>query len=858
MSSLPDVIDRYRRERAFQIAEVSERQRERLLEVLGNQSAQAAELAQSAGRLVGTTQDIAAEVSRMAAVADWAFPAIVEHLALTAERLGGVEQMLANPAETAAAEFYRNGTYALANGWWKDAVTDLSEAVQRYKYNPRTWFNLGVAQQRNNFTTAAAETYGQCAQYGVSIEPALAARAALLAAFNYRAAMQVDASAKILRAYAEKIDRCAELHLALGVHHQDHAHLVKALSLAPTLAVDARVGKTSGLEEAAAVVCHMADGPVHRLRAIEQAAVRLIDIAYRAGLEIVYTVPAPVNLPIGGVDALLLAHDAIPEAAEQVNHLGLEIRNKHRQGVSAAAVAARQASLAQSEAVTAAQMAQAMESSARDLAEEVAQADAMVHASSLSQAQNTAAPARATPTPAQEAARQAHKATRQAREAAAQAREAAAVAKGRVLSPSAESVRAASHMADLREELTRAGEILTCVTEACHSTEPDTGDDLQRYSAESEARHRGGSGMEVQTASWVPPHVRLEAMEAIGNKVQTGSWAPVHVQLEAIVQQVKLRAWQQSIEAEDPGLAAAMRRLESANETYHRANSESLACDDRPIDTSLWGGKRNWQKEQKERKALGDAAARAGEARQQAESDCSRARDDALLVTARAWAAGLTQAWRRAVVKATRRKAQLTADVTLAERDYEQAAQLLADCQQAMWHAEDVARRAEVAARRAEEAAQQTRHQAVQAGQAVQAEQQAKQQAVERERRSQDAWQMVTGCARSLHAPDEVEQLTANIRSRLVSSGDGTYGRVEAEREFWGLLRDPARQRAQTAQEESDAAMRVEEEAAGKVRDALSAVSASESIVEASRHAAARPARIIPFDLPGEWSDLES
>ena len=340
MSSLPNVIERYRRERAFQIAEVSERQRDRLLEVLGDQSAQAAELAQSAGRLVGATQDVAAEVSRMAAVADWAFPAIVEHLALTAERLGGVEQMLANPAETAAAEFYRNGTYALANGWWEDAVTDLSEAVRRYKYNPRTWFSLGVAQQRNNFTTAAAETYRRCAQYGVSIEPALAARAALLAAFNYRAAKQVDDSAEILRAYAEKIDRCAELHLALGAHHQDHDHLVKALSLVPTLAIDAHVGKTPGLEEAAAVVCHMADGPVHRLRTIEQATVRLIDIADRAGLETVHIAPAPVNLPAEGVDALLLAHAAIPEAAEHANRLGLEIQSEYQQHGSTA-IAAR-------------------------------------------------------------------------------------------------------------------------------------------------------------------------------------------------------------------------------------------------------------------------------------------------------------------------------------------------------------------------------------------------------------------------------------------------------------------------------------------------------------------------------------
>jgi hypothetical protein len=824
MSSLPDVVDRYRQERAFQIAEISERQREQLLKGLGDQSAQAAELAQSAEHLAGTTRYIAAEVSRMAAVADWALPAIVEHLALTAERLGGVEQMLAKPAETEAAEFYRNGTYALANGWWEDAVTDLSDAVLRYKYNPRTWFNLGVAQQRNNATTAAAESYRRCAQYGAFVEPALASRATLLAAFNYRTAKQADDSVKILRAYAEKIDGCAELHLALGVHHQDHDHLVKALLLAPTMAVDAGVGKASGLEEAAAVVCRMADGPVHRLLAIEQAMVCLIDIACRAGLEIAHTAPVPVKLPAEGVDALLLADAAIPEAAEQVNRLGLAIRNEHEQSVSAAVVATRQADIAHAGAVTAANAAQWMESSARALAGEVAQADDMVHASSLSQGQDSARQA-------WDVARQAREASVLAQDAARQAREAAVLAQGKVLPASVESGRAASRMADLRELLNWADEILKCVTEACRSAELRALNGGGRAAVvESMARHRGGSAEEVEAGS--------------------GSGVP-GVPLEVIEMQVGLQAWQLSIEAGqagNPGLAGVMSRLESATESYLRARFE---------DQASLGGRRTGNPSLATK--LGHALYRAEVAREKAVGDCilalSKAEELAEGSPMEARAAGLPRAWRQAVDRAVQRKAQLAADVKLAERDYEQAAQLLGDCQQAMVHAEEVARRAE-------EAAQQARHQAEQAKQQAreQAQQikQAVRDAAEHERRSQDAWQKVTGYARSFHAPDEAERLTVNIRLRLASNGDGTYGCVEAEREFWALLRDPARQRAQRTQEESKAAMRVKEEAAAKVRGALTAMSAAESIVEASRRAAARSARIIPFDLPGEWSDLES
>jgi hypothetical protein len=107
MSMMVDVLDRYRRDRTFEIDQVAERQRERLLDVLGRQGTQATELAESASHIAAATRDIAVQESRMAAVADWALPAIVEHLASAAERLGGVEEMLANPRETASSECYR-------------------------------------------------------------------------------------------------------------------------------------------------------------------------------------------------------------------------------------------------------------------------------------------------------------------------------------------------------------------------------------------------------------------------------------------------------------------------------------------------------------------------------------------------------------------------------------------------------------------------------------------------------------------------------------------------------------------------------------------------------------------------------
>jgi tetratricopeptide (TPR) repeat protein len=309
--SVQQMLDRYRRDREYEIAEASVRQRERLVNELANQAA--------------ATEDVAMEVSRMAAVADWALPAIVEHLALTAEHLGGVERMLANPTETAAAEFYRRGSFALASGWVEEAEADLSEAVKVYPYNPRTWFNLGVARQRLGSGDSAADAYVRCARYSANNDPALAARAVLLAAFLYRGAESPDLSNGLLREYADKLDRCAELHLSAGVHHNDHDHLVRALVLAPELAADAQAAGAAGTEEAATVVCRMTDGPVRQLHNLEQAAERLIDIAYRAGLQSVRPAPAPVDLPADSVDALLLAVAALPSALHAINLLAAEI-----------------------------------------------------------------------------------------------------------------------------------------------------------------------------------------------------------------------------------------------------------------------------------------------------------------------------------------------------------------------------------------------------------------------------------------------------------------------------------------------------------------------------------------------------
>ncbi len=361
--SLSSDLQRYRRDRDMQ----------RSLEIAEQSLVHASALDSTSRNSAMLAEQIADDISRMAAVADWAMGSIAEHLADTADRLGGIEQMLASPTETAAAEFYRRGSFALRSGWLEEAEADLCAAVDAYPYNPRSWFNLGVARQRANSTEAAAEAYGLCARYGARSDPSLTARAVLLAAYLHRAAKRPDLSAAMLRDYANQIGSCAELHLAAGVHHADRYHLIQALVLAPETAVDARVAGAAELQVAAAEVSQMREGPVHRLRAVEGLVAQLAEAAHNAGFSDLGTVPGPLDLPSDRVDALLLAHRALPSALNVVSDVAAEIDGECARRRAAATAAAKDRDGALAELLEASTLASDLDSLAPSLAGAVVQ-----------------------------------------------------------------------------------------------------------------------------------------------------------------------------------------------------------------------------------------------------------------------------------------------------------------------------------------------------------------------------------------------------------------------------------------------------------------------------------------------------
>jgi tetratricopeptide (TPR) repeat protein len=235
--------------------------------------------------------------------------------------------------ETRAVELFRRGSHALASGWVEDAVRDLSRAVSTDfdPYNPQSWFNLAVAHQINGDSERAAEAFTKCVQYSIREEPALAAAASLRAAELWRSLGQPDKSAERLRDSASVLDRCAELHLALAVHHSEVDHLRPALKLAPALAADARTAGSTAVEAVAAELCEDPAAPPARLRAIEQAASAAANTGKSLDLSGTWSMPPRVILSGSGVDRLVDAAASLPRATESAVEIAAAIRRAQRQ-----------------------------------------------------------------------------------------------------------------------------------------------------------------------------------------------------------------------------------------------------------------------------------------------------------------------------------------------------------------------------------------------------------------------------------------------------------------------------------------------------------------------------------------------
>ncbi|GAA0909653.1 hypothetical protein [Virgisporangium aurantiacum] len=340
-------------------------------------------IAESSADVAGRTASIAADVGVLAAVVDASLPAIVSGLAASAERLGNIETALNNPSATAAAEMYRRGSYALASGWLEEAAADLTRSVETFPYMAEAWFNLGTCRYRQGDAdkTLAAEAFMRCVRYSMPRTPVLAAGGVLVAAAIYRELGAIERSQEVLAELAGRIDACAEIHLALAVHHSQQAGLRRALELAPHLAEDARAGKLTFADTVAADLCRDGRGLVARMRVLTAACDSLAGEAVSAGLNNVAVPQAPIRVGAThvelvaangatdsattrvafGVDALLLANAARAPLIEVGRRLVAAVHSALLDADRAAGVASREAQLRQREAGVAKRRADSVE-----------------------------------------------------------------------------------------------------------------------------------------------------------------------------------------------------------------------------------------------------------------------------------------------------------------------------------------------------------------------------------------------------------------------------------------------------------------------------------------------------------------
>jgi pyruvate/2-oxoglutarate dehydrogenase complex dihydrolipoamide acyltransferase (E2) component len=102
--------------------------------------------------------------------------------------------------------------------------------------------------------------------------------------------------------------------------------------------------------------------------------------------------------------------------------------------------------------------------------------------------------------------------------------------------------------------------------------------------------------------------------------------------------------------------------------------------------------------------------------------------------------------------------------------------------------------------------------------------------------------------------PDQRVQEAKEIFEAHERDGDDCFDALQ--RDLPVLLAEPARQRAQEAQDKLEAMIGLAEERGRLAAEAAEVVSTAEASVQTAMQTSEPERRIIPFDLPGQWNDL--
>ncbi|MGO4597745.1 hypothetical protein [Terrabacter sp. 2RAF25] len=203
----------------------------------------------------------------LAAVNAAGFDAICRQLGETNQLLSGIEQMLANPLSTAAAERYRRGIHALSQEWFEPALKELDAAIAQDPFQALSHFARGLALGSLGRDRDSIAAFRDAILY-TGKDPALLpvlAGAAILAGQVADKLGDRGEALRLLAVAKEKTPNCAEAWLASARLTGSRDELLRALTIAPELAVVAVAGKVPDAVTVAEQVA--AEGPVASMRA---------------------------------------------------------------------------------------------------------------------------------------------------------------------------------------------------------------------------------------------------------------------------------------------------------------------------------------------------------------------------------------------------------------------------------------------------------------------------------------------------------------------------------------------------------------------------------------------------------------
>lgn len=198
--------------------------------------------------LLCEVDSVGRSISRVAAMAEWAFPAIISEIVHNTALLSQLIELTANPRTAVASESTRMGLNALRHGWYSDAVEEFGRAIAENRYDSVTHLVLGCSFAALKNYLAAGSSFSNAVKYGLVDTPQIACGAALLGAQAFRKAGDEAEAVQLLRSVAKHVRSCPEVALAYARASGEQTHLDAALRVAPELALDAAAADIDGVE----------------------------------------------------------------------------------------------------------------------------------------------------------------------------------------------------------------------------------------------------------------------------------------------------------------------------------------------------------------------------------------------------------------------------------------------------------------------------------------------------------------------------------------------------------------------------------------------------------------------------------